>query len=75
MTFMAEWGDKTQIASALFATTYQPIFVFLGVMAALLLLSFSAIYLGKFISHRIPTQVTTKVAGVLFVLMGILAFL
>lgn len=39
MIFLSEWGDKTQIASALFATEYDPHMVLTGVMMALFLLS------------------------------------
>jgi putative Ca2+/H+ antiporter (TMEM165/GDT1 family) len=71
MIFLSEWGDKTQIASALFATEYDPIMVFIGVMIALLLLSVMAIFLGKFLSSRIDRRAITKVGGVLFLLIGL----
>ncbi|MDD4650948.1 MAG: TMEM165/GDT1 family protein [Methanothrix sp.] len=71
MIFLSEWGDKTQIASALFATEYDPIMVFIGVMIALLLLSIMAIFLGKFLSSRIDRRAITKVGGVLFLLIGL----
>ncbi len=71
MIFLSEWGDKTQIASALFATEYNPWMVLIGVMTALTLLSIMAIYLGKFISGRIDRKVITKVAGSVFILIGI----
>jgi len=70
MIFLSEWGDKTQIASALFATEYDPVMVFIGVMIALLLLSVMAIFLGKFLSSRIDRRAITKVGGVLFLLIG-----
>ncbi len=72
MIFMAEWGDKTQIASALFATKYHPLYVVIAVMAALFLLSVSAIYLVKLITHRINKNITTKVAGIIFIAIGLL---
>ncbi len=71
MIFLSEWGDKTQIASALFATEYDPKMVFIGVMIALLLLSVMAIFLGKFISSRINRRAITRVGGVLFLLIGL----
>ncbi|MCX6694743.1 MAG: TMEM165/GDT1 family protein, partial [Candidatus Altiarchaeota archaeon] len=37
--FMAELGDKTQIAAGLFSTRYNPVMVLLGTLAALALLS------------------------------------
>ncbi len=75
MIFMAEWGDKTQIASALFATKYEPMAVFVAVIAALLLLSVSAIYLGKIFADKIDKRLTTKIAGVLFMIIGLSSFI
>lgn len=77
LVFLAEWGDKTQIASALFATQYHPLMVLIGTMAALGLLSAMAIYLGQVVLERIDKKIISKVAGVMFILMGIsfLAFL
>jgi len=69
--FMMEWGDKTQIASALFAARYDPLMVLVGTMTALTLLSVAAICLGKLILSRVDRRIMTKVAGMAFVLIGI----
>lgn len=71
MIFLSEWGDKTQIASALFSTEYNPQMVFIGVMIALLILSVMAIFLGKYLSSRIDRSVITRVGGVVFLLIGL----
>lgn len=71
MIFLSEWGDKTQIASALFATEYNPRMVFVGVMVALLILSIMAVYLGRFLAGRIDRRIITRVAGAVFLLIGI----
>lgn len=68
---LAEWGDKTQIASALFASQYDPKMVLLSVMAALLLLSASAVFLGKLFAHRINKNLTAKISGFLFIGLGL----
>jgi putative Ca2+/H+ antiporter (TMEM165/GDT1 family) len=75
LIFLSEWGDKTQIASGLFATKYNGFMVLTGVMIALTLLSIMAIYLGEFISSKIERKTLTKIAGVLFVLIGLSFFL
>jgi len=75
LIFMMEWGDKTQIASALFAAKYDPAMVLLGTMTALILASMMAIYLGRLISDRIDRRLMTKIAGAVFVLIGISFFL
>ncbi len=72
---IAEWGDKTQIASALFAAEYNPVLVLISVMAALLALSASAVYLGKLFAHKINKKVIAKVGGILFVGLGATALL
>ncbi|MCK9565902.1 MAG: TMEM165/GDT1 family protein [Methanothrix sp.] len=71
MIFLSEWGDKTQIASAIFATEYNPRMVFIGVMIALLILSVMAVFLGKYISCRIDRRVIARVGGVVFLLIGL----
>jgi Ca2+/H+ antiporter, TMEM165/GDT1 family len=71
MIFLSEWGDKTQIASALFAVKYAPWMVLIGVMAALTLLSIMTIYLGRFISGRIDLRLITRIAGIVFIIIGI----
>jgi len=71
MIFLSEWGDKIQLASALFAAEYDPRAVFIGVMTALALLSTMAIYVGRFLSGRIERGQITKIAGVAFILIGL----
>jgi len=75
LILMTEWGDKTQIASGLFATKYEVWMVLIGTMAVLTLLSGMAIYLGKLISGKIDKRVMARIAGILFVTMGISTFL
>lgn len=69
--FLSEWGDKTQVASALFSAEYDPRAVFVGVMTALTLLSIMAVYLGRFLSDRIDRGLITKIAGAAFILIGL----
>ena len=75
LIFITEWGDKTQIASGIFATKYNPLMVLIGAMTALALLSVMAIYLGRFVSNKVDKKVVTKIAGIVFILMGISFFL
>lgn len=71
MIFLSEWGDKTQIASALFATEYDPHMVLAGVMIALFILTVMAIFLGKYLSRRIDRKLMARVAGGIFLLIGL----
>jgi len=69
---LAELGGKTQIASGLFATKYNPVMVFIGVLSALTLLSVMAIYLGKFIALKMNKRAISKVAGIVFIALQVL---
>ncbi len=71
---VTEWGDKTQLAAGLFATRYEPVLVLAGALAALGLLSATAILTGGFISGKIDSEKTSKAAGALFILIGVLSY-
>ncbi|MFH1126236.1 MAG: TMEM165/GDT1 family protein [Candidatus Altiarchaeota archaeon] len=68
---LTEWGDKTQIMAGLFATKYNPVLVLAGSMVALALLSLAAIYLGRVLSTKMEKSVISRVAGVVFIIMGV----
>jgi putative Ca2+/H+ antiporter (TMEM165/GDT1 family) len=71
LIFVSEWGDKTQIASAIFAAEYSPWAVFLGTMTALAALSILAIYLGRYFGERLNRRLISRVAGAVFILIGL----
>jgi Ca2+/H+ antiporter, TMEM165/GDT1 family len=72
MVFLSEWGDKTQLASALFATRYDPVFVFIGITLALALLSIAAISVSKVLLRYVHVKKIHLISGSLFILLGIL---
>ncbi|MDG6243488.1 MAG: TMEM165/GDT1 family protein [Methanolobus sp.] len=74
LILVAEMGDKTQLASALFATQYNPLPVFIGVMLALFLLSCMTVYIGKVMMERINKKTISNAAGILFLVIGISFF-
>ena len=75
MIFLTEWGDKTQVASALFATQYNMVFVLIGTMLALSILSILAIFFGKILNARLNQKLLKKVAGIIFIVLGISCFI
>ena len=75
MIFLTEWGDKTQVAAALFATQYNMVFVLLGTMLALSMLSLMAILFGKLLSTRLNRRLLNTVAAVVFIILGVSCFL
>ncbi len=71
MVLVSEMGDKTQIAAGLFATTFNPIIVFVGVMAALIALSVLAIFMGSYMATKINQKGISIIAGAIFIIIGI----
>lgn len=73
--FVAELGDKTQLACMLMtAKSQKPWTVFLGSSLALVLVSFLGVMFANFICQYISPNVIKKIAAVGFVLMGGLIF-
>lgn len=71
--FLAELGDKTQLATMLFATEggKNPWAVFIASSAALVASSAIAVLLGSFAAQYL-TQIPLKlIAGICFILIGI----
>lgn len=70
--FLAELGDKTQIATLLFASSdeYSPMFVFLAASAALIASSGIAVVLGASAERYLSALPLNLIAGVGFVLIG-----
>ena len=70
--FIAELGDKTQIATLMLsAESGHPIVVFVGSALALICSSVVGVLIGKWISSKIPTQKFSLFAGVLMTLISI----
>ncbi len=72
--FLAELGDKTQLAILSFSATQQSkLSVFVGAAFALILTSLIAVVIGALISHHITeTKYVHRFAGVLFIVVGVL---
>ena len=72
LIFLAELGDKTQIAAFAFASrTASPLSVFLGAASALVLTSLVAVVLGGVIGRIVPEKIVRLLAGALFIGFGI----
>jgi len=75
LIFLAELGDKTQLAAIMMAAdTKKPWQVFLGAALAMATLTFIGVFLGAGIARVVPEGIIKKVAGVLFVAFGVLIF-
>jgi putative Ca2+/H+ antiporter (TMEM165/GDT1 family) len=72
--FAAEWGDLSQLATAGLAARYNdPVSVFVGSWAALLVVSALAVFLGKKLADRLPIRLIRLVAAVLFSVFAVIA--
>ncbi len=72
LNFVAELGDKTQIAVILLAaTTEAPISVFLGGSAALTLIAVTSVAVGATIARYFSEKWTRIISSVLFVATGV----
>jgi Ca2+/H+ antiporter, TMEM165/GDT1 family len=72
--FAAEWGDLSQLAVAGLAARYdEPLSVFIGAWAALLVVSGLAVFLGKNLADRLPIALIRRVAAGLFVVFALFA--
>lgn len=70
--FLAEVGDKTQIATILLAAQYRDLFsVVMGSTAGLLLANVPVIFFGNWLMHRLPLNRIRIGACILFCLLGI----
>ncbi len=74
--FIAEMGDKTQLAVVtMTASSAKPFSVFVGAAAALALVTVLGVLLGGVVTKWIPETVLKKAAAVLFVGLGIWTWL
>ena len=72
MVFLAELGDKTQLATFCLSAVCDPKFsVFIGSAAALVLSASIAVFLGGAISRLIPAHYIKIGAGVFFLVAGV----
>jgi len=73
LIFMAEFGDKTQIAVAGMASTASASAVWLGAMLALSTTTLIGCFAGAKLLQRLPLHWIHRIAGVLFLVMGAMA--
>lgn len=72
MVFLAELGDKTQLAAMLLAATLgQPLAVFAGAMAAMFVNHTLAIFLGARFFSRINPRLLKQGTAYLFMIIGL----
>jgi putative Ca2+/H+ antiporter (TMEM165/GDT1 family) len=74
--FLAEMGDKTQLATVALAAHYSaPIMVVIGTTLGMLLADVPAVFVGNKFAEKIPMKLVHSIAAGIFALMGILTLL
>lgn len=74
--FLAEMGDKTQLASmTMAADTKKPLAVFIGAALALVCVSAIGVIVGSALSHFVSLIWIKRVAAAAFIVIGILILL
>ncbi len=71
--FLAEMGDKTQVATVALAAKYSAFAaVVMGTTLGMMLSNVPAVLLGDRLAHRIPLRLTRTVAACIFAALGAL---
>ncbi|GAA3961236.1 TMEM165/GDT1 family protein [Allohahella marinimesophila] len=70
--FLAEMGDKTQIATVALAAQYEALFaVVMGTTLGMMIANVPAVYVGEKLAHRMPVRLVHSIAALIFALLGI----
>ncbi|KAI1294608.1 Transmembrane protein [Halotydeus destructor] len=75
MTFVAEWGDRSQIATIILAAREDPFGVTLGAVLGHSLCSGIAVIGGRMVAQMISVRTVTIIGGVTFILFAISALI
>jgi putative Ca2+/H+ antiporter (TMEM165/GDT1 family) len=69
--FLAEMGDKTQMATVALAANYQaPFTVVIGTTVGMLFADVPAVFLGNSFAKRLPLRLIHMVAAGIFAILG-----
>ena len=74
--FLAEMGDKTQIATVMLAARFDAYWwVVAGTTLGMMLANVPVVYLGERMTRLVPMRVVHIVSALVFVVLGVLALL
>ena len=70
--FLAELGDKTQLATLMLsAQSGRPLIIFTGAALALITTSLLGVLIGQWIANNLPRQRFTVISGIIMLSLGI----
>ena len=70
LTFLAEWGDRTQIATINLSAVYDPLFVVLGAISGFAVCVGIAVTTGRLIAQYVSPRILGFLGGMLFLIFG-----
>ena len=74
--FLAEMGDKTQVATVALAAQFQSLFwVVAGTTVGMMVANVPAVIMGDRIAHKMPVVLVHRVAATIFAVLGVLTLL
>ncbi len=74
--FLAEMGDKTQIATIAMAAHYaNPVLVVIGTTLGMLIADVPAVFVGDRLAAKIPMKLVHGIAAAIFALLGVATLL
>ena len=71
LTFVAEWGDRSQIATIALASAKNPVGVTLGAMVGHAICTAAACIGGRILASNISEKMVSQFGGVVFLLFGL----
>lgn len=72
--FLAEMGDKTQVATVVLAAQYHAfVWVVVGTTLGMLLANVPVVWLGNKLVQRVPLRLVHGISAAIFVVLGVLA--
>jgi Ca2+/H+ antiporter, TMEM165/GDT1 family len=74
--FLAEMGDKTQIATVALAAQYQAVFaVVMGTTLGMMIANVPAVLLGNKIADKLPVKFVHRIVAAIFLILGVATLL
>lgn len=74
--FLAEMGDKTQIATVAMAAHYAtPLLVVIGTTLGMLIADVPAVFVGDKLANKIPMKLVHSIAAAVFAILGVATLL
>ena len=73
--FLAEMGDKTQVATVMLAARYEGylVWVIAGTTLGMMLANAPVVWLGERITRMVPIRIVHRVSAVIFAVLGVTA--